>query len=138
MKKVLMILGIVFLVVVVGIVALLMFAQSSGSQHQEDFFAALYAGDTAKLTGMMHPELQKLVDAPVLAVLAQSMKENLGAFKGLSKTNFNTSSSYENGVKKVESSGEVLFEKGTATSELVYMNDLLTSFNVKSPKLPVD
>ena len=90
MKKVLMILGVVFLVVIVGFVALLIWAQRSGNASQEAFFKAVGSGDATQVTAMFHPALREEVDEPVLAAWMQEVKSKLGNFTGLSKSHFNT------------------------------------------------
>ena len=136
MKKVLMVLGIVLLVVIAGIVALLVWAGAAGSAMQEEFFAAVLSDDPSKVTAMFHPALNEEVDQPVLAAWMSSFKKNLGSFQGLSKTDFNTSTKYEDGQKITESSGTVNFEKGQANAELVFVDGKLAKFLVKSDKLP--
>ena len=138
MKKVLMVLGIIFLVVIVGFVALLIWAQKSGSGLQEKFFLAVLSGEPNQVTAMLDPSAQKEVDEPVLAAWMQAVKTNLGGFKGLSKTNFNTSVNYKDGAKITESIGTVEFEKGDANSELVFRDDRIVKFLIVSKALPDD
>jgi hypothetical protein len=87
---------------------------------------------------MFHPALKEEVDEPVLATWMAVVKKNLGGYQGLSKTDFNTSSKYEDGRKITESSGTVNFEKGQAHAELVFHDGKLVKFFVKSDKLPGD
>jgi len=138
MKKVLMVLGIVFLVVIAGIAAIMIWAGASGSAIQERFFSAVLSGDPGQVTAMFHPALREEVDEPVLATWMAVVKTNLGGYQGLSKTDFNTSTKYEDGQKITESSGMVNFQKGQAHAELVFRDGKLVKFLVKSDKLPDD
>jgi S1-C subfamily serine protease len=83
-------------------------------------------------------DLKEEVDEPVLAAWMVVVKKDLGSYKGLSKTDFNTSTKYENGQKITESSGAVNFEKGQARAELVFVDGKIVKFLVKSDKLPSD
>lgn len=138
MKKTLMILGVVFLILIAAVIALLVWGQRSGQAKQEAFFRAVMSGDPAQVTAMFHPALQNEVDEPVLALWMRAAKENLGAFKGLAKTNFSTNVKYVDGAKISESSGKVLFEKGEARSELVFRDDRLVKFDIESDRIPKD
>jgi hypothetical protein len=138
MKKILIVLGIVFLAVIAGVAALLIWAGASGSAMQEQFFTAVLSGDPGQVTTMFHSALREEVDEPVLATWMVVVKKNLGSYQGLSKTDFNTSTKYKDGQKVTESSGMVNFEKGQAHTELVFRDGKLVKFLVKSDKLPDD
>jgi hypothetical protein len=90
------------------------------------------------VTAQFHPALKEEEDEPILAAWMGVVKKNLGNYQGLSKTDFNTSTKYENGQKTTESSGTVNFEKGQAHAELVFLDGKLVKFLVKSEKLPND
>jgi hypothetical protein len=135
MKTFLMILGVLFLILVAGVVAIFVWAGTSGENTQEAFFKAVGSGDTQQVMAMFHPSLRDEVDAPVLAAWMEAFNARLGAFEGLSKTDFNHSSEYVNGVKVVKSSGTVRFAKGEAKSELVLQDDKVIGFDVSSPAL---
>ncbi len=138
MGKVLKILGIVFVVIVVGVVALLIWAQRKGSAQQEKFFRAVLSGEPKQLMDMFDPALRDSVDEPVLAAWMKAVKGGLGEFKALSKTNFHTSSNTVNGVEVVESKGTVNFEKGEADSEVVFRDGKIAGFFVTSDKVATD
>jgi hypothetical protein len=133
-----MVLGVVFLVVIVGVAGLMVWAQRSGSTTQEAFFKAVESGDVKQVTALFHPALLKEVDEPVMAAWMASVKSELGNYTGLSKTDFSTSMKYENGAKIVESKGTVNFEKGTAKSEITLRDDRIVAWNVVSDKIPPD
>jgi len=132
MGKVLKILGIIFLVIVVLGVAGLFIAHSAGTKAQEELFAAFGTGDVDAVMALMHPALKEEVDKPVLAAVIAGFNERLGAFEKLSSSNFNTSTEVRDGVKLTESRGEVVFEKGRATSDLGYRDGLLLRLNIES------
>ena len=138
MKKLLIILGIVFVVLIVLCAGVLFLAQRAGSTQQDAFFAAVESGDVEQVLKLFDSALKEEVDQPVLAAWVKTVNNNLGAYQGLSATDFDTSTKYEGGVKLTESKGTVNFEKGTARSELRFHNDLLVAFSVTSDRIPDD
>jgi hypothetical protein len=138
MKKILVVLGIVFVVIIVGVGSILIYGGAAGSAMQEQFFTAVLSGDPGQLTAMFHPALTKEVDDRDLAAWMAVIKKNLGGYQGLSKTDFNTSVNYEDGQKITESKGTVNFERGQAHAELVFSDGKLVRFFVTSDKLPED
>lgn len=127
---------------VVGSVALcggcLYWAQRSGSAHQEEFFAAVGTGDVQKVTALLCPQLQAKIDEPLLAAWIAAVNANLGRYQGLSKSDFNTSTSYTEAGKRVESKGTVEFAKGSAHSELVYVDGKIVEFSLAKVAFPDD
>lgn len=138
MGTILKLLGVLALIVIAGVVALLVWAAKSGAAAQDKFFLAVVSGDPQQVLAMSDPELQSEVDAPVLAAWMKAVKTNLGAYKGLSNTDFHTNSSSTGGVTTIESKGTVNFEHGDATSEVTFRNDKLVGFHIKSDKLKGD
>jgi len=138
MKRILVWLGVVFLVIIAGVVVLLVWGQRSGQARQEAFFKAVMSGDPKQITAMFDPALCDEVDEPVLVAWMKAAKDSLGAFKGLAKTDFSTNVKYESGAKLTESSGKVLFEKGEARSELVFRDEKLIKFNIASDRIGAD
>ncbi len=132
MGKVLKILGIIFLVLIALAAAGLFFAHSAGTKAQEKLFAAFGTGDVDAVMALMHPAMKEEIDKPVLAAFIVGFNERLGAFKELSSSNFDTSTEVRDGVKLTQSKGEVIFEKGRATSDLAYRDGLLVRLNVES------
>ncbi|MBN1556097.1 MAG: hypothetical protein JXA11_15250 [Phycisphaerae bacterium] len=135
MKKVLMVLGIVFLVLIAAVVALMVWAHGAGEERQEEFFQAAGTGDPQKLLSLCDPALADDLDVPVLKMWMDGLNRQLGPYKGLSKANFSTSSNTTNGRKFVESKGTALFEKGEAQVEMQSVNGKITAFRVTSEKL---
>jgi len=58
MKKTLIILGVLFLVLIVVLVGVLVWAGSVGQAKQEQFFRAVMSGDAKQVTAMFHPALR--------------------------------------------------------------------------------
>ncbi len=125
--------AVLLLVVVVGV--LLVWAFWKGSNEQQEFFDAVLSGDSSRVMAMFDPALRQEIDEPVLAEWIAAVRNRLGNWKGLRKTDFNTSSRVENGVRITESRGTVLFEHGEAESALVLQNGKIVEFNVSSDKL---
>ena len=132
MGKVLKILGIVFLVFLALGAAALFFAHSAGTKAQEKLFTAFGTGDVDAVMGLMHTTLKEDIDKPVLAAYIAGFNEKLGAFEKLSASDFDTSTEVSDGVKLTQSKGEVIFEKGRATSELTYLDGQLISLEIDS------
>ena len=125
--------AVVILVVLLG--ALLTWAYISGGAEQQTFFAAVQSGNPSNMTALMHPKLKEQIDEPVLGAWMAAFNTHLGNFVALDTTDFNTESKTENGVTIKTSKGTVKLDKGTATSDLVMHNGLITEFNVQSDKL---
>ncbi len=138
MKKFLTVMGVGFLVVIVLFGVLLVWAQKSGAKHQEKFFRAVLSGDTAKVMVMLDAELKAQVDEPVLAEWMKLVTDTLGDYKGLSKANFSTSKTIQNGATVIKSKGTVRFTKGSAESQLTLRAGLLTGFFVTWENFPKD
>lgn len=132
MGKVLKILGIIFLVLIALGAAALFFAHSAGTKAQEKLFTAFGTGDVDAVIALMHPTLKEEVDKPVFAEFIAACNEKLGAFEKLSASNFDTSIKVSDAGKLTQSKGEVIFEKGRATSELVYLDGQLISLDIDS------
>lgn len=128
---------IVALVVIAGLlVALFGWAHSSGEDLQKNFFTAVLSGDANRVTALMHPALREEVDEPVLEQWQAAVRANLGEFRKLSGTDFNTSSSATGAGHFTETKGTVEFEKGTASSELKFKDGQLMGFHVTSDRIP--
>lgn len=136
MGNVLKILGLVFLVLVVGFVGLLVWSHGKGESTQERFYAAVDSGDPQQVLALFDPLLVEKVDAPVLALWMKAVHDHLGRFKGLAKSKFSTSSSTENGHDRLESSGRIEFEKGEGESKLVFLDDKVIAFELRAEALP--
>ncbi len=127
--------GLVFLLLVGGCVAMLMWAAKEGAAAQEKFYKAVESGDPQQVLDLCDPALREQIDAPVLAAWQKAVRTKLGAYKEMSTSDFSTNANSENGVTTIESKGTVHFEHGDAKSELKFRNGLLTAFNIESEKL---
>ncbi len=125
-----------FILLVVGCGAILFFAHKAGNDVQEDFYTAVLSGDVAKVKAQFHPELAQKVDDPVLAAWMKAVKRDLGAFKGMSASNFKTSINQTSNGSEVTSKGVAEFEKGEAESMLKLLDDKIVAWEVKSKSLP--
>jgi hypothetical protein len=108
------------------------------AQAQDKFFIAVGSGDPQRVMALMHPELKKQVDEPLLADWMKQLNASLGKYEGMSWTDWNASVKIENGVKYNKAKGTFNFAKGDAKGEFVYAGGQLTSFKVDSDKLPKD
>jgi hypothetical protein len=135
MGKLLKVLGLAFLVLIVLFAGLLFWAARAGSKLQEEFFAAVGTGKTDTVLAIMAPTLRAEIDEPMLAAWIATINTKLGPYKGMRKTDFNTSSRLVDGVTVTQSVGTVDFEHGTAKSELVFHNGQLAGFHLQSEQL---
>lgn len=138
LKKILTILGAAFLVLIVLLAGILIWAQRSGAELQERFFTAVVSGDPEQVLALCDPALRDEIDAPILTAWMAEVRKQLGAFQGLSKTDFDTKARVTTEGSFRESKGTVHFQNGDATSDLVLRNDLLVSFSIKSEKIGDD
>jgi len=136
MGKLLKVLGAVFLLLIVGFVGLLIWSHEKGEATQERFYAAVDTQDPEKVLELFDVRLLEKVDAPVLAMWMKAIHDNLGAFKGLAKSKFSTSSSKQDGHDRLESSGRIEFEKGEGESKLVFLDDKVIAFELRADAMP--
>ncbi len=135
MGTVLKILGVIFLLLVIGFVALLFWAHGEGEDQQQRFFDAVATNDPAKLMAMMSPELASEFDPPILKLWMKAVNENLGAYQGVSATDFSTNTESTDKGQLTETKGEVEFEKGKAQVRLTLIDDKLVGFEVEADAL---
>lgn len=135
MGKVLKVLGVVFLLIVVGIVALLVWAHHEGGKEMDRFFGAIETGDPQKVLDLMAPSLTDEIDPPVLKLWMKAVNERLGKFDGLSAGSFGTETETTDAGQKTETHGTAKFEKGEAEVRLVLLDDKIVGFQVSSDKL---
>ena len=134
-KKLLMVFGAAFLLLVAGVAALLIWAQRAGSEQQEKFFTAVTSGDPQKVLDLCNPALAEKIDAPVLGAWMKEVQKQLGAYRAMSATDFNTSMNSTNQGTVITSKGTVHFEKGDAKSDLTFTDGKLTAFEINSDKI---
>jgi hypothetical protein len=93
------------------------------------------SGDANRVTALFDPALRAEVDEPILAQWMVVFKANLGDLKGLSKTDFNTSTNVTSAGRFTETSGKVNFEKGDANSQLKFKDGKIVAFDIVSDKI---
>ena len=135
-KKILMIFAGAIGVGALGCAALLFFGHKKGTEVQSAFYEAVLSGDVAAVKARFAPEIRGEIDDPVLAAWMGAVKEHLGAFTGISSSNFSTKVRTENGQDIVESTCVAEFEKGTAKSGLKLVDDLIVAWKTESDALP--
>jgi hypothetical protein len=138
LKKILIVLGTALLLLIAMLAVILIWAQRSGSVLQDRFFTAVVSGDPQQVLAMCDPALRDEIDVPVLGDWMAEVRKSLGAYKGLSKTDFDTQAKVTTEGSFKESKGTVHFERGDAASDLVVRNDLLIRFSINSDKIPDD
>ncbi|MBA4020074.1 MAG: hypothetical protein C0483_23145 [Pirellula sp.] len=137
-KTLLLVLGAGALLLVGSCVAFLVWAQRAGSEQQEKFFMAVSSGDPQKVLDLCDPGMTEQVDAPVLGAWMAEVQKQLGAYKAMSSTDFNTSMSSDDKGTVITSKGTVHFDKGDAQSDLTFTNGKLTAFEINSDKIKGD
>jgi len=135
MKTILAILGVVFLVIIAGLAGILLWAGGSGKAEVKRFFDAVATGDTKAVTAILAPQVAADLDEPVLAVWIAALNARLGAYQGLSATDFHARAAVEGGVRQVECEGTARFEKGEAKVRVTSAGGKVIGFSVKSDKL---
>ncbi len=103
------------------------------NQIEVDFFRAVADGQGDQAMEMMHPELKKLVDAPVLAAWSNAWKQRLGGFHSLKRTSTNYRLSLTGVEHRFESSVE--FAEGKGNASLTIFNDTIVAFSLDSDAL---
>jgi hypothetical protein len=132
MGKVLKILGVVFLVLVVAIVALLVWAHGKGEKEMTTFFQAVETGQPEKVRALMAPELAKEFDPPIFKMWLDAFNERMGSFSGLAKSNFNTKTQATGNGTVTVIEGTAMFEKGEAEVSMQYTDGKMTFLKINS------
>ncbi|MBS3821372.1 MAG: hypothetical protein KGY81_06390 [Phycisphaerae bacterium] len=114
MGKVLKVLGVLFLIIIVGVIALLVWAHGEGDEQMDRFFRAVETGEPEKVRALMVPELAETFDPPVLEIWLDAFNSNMGKFTGLAKSEFSTNKKTTSAGTVTEIEGKALFEKGEA------------------------
>ena len=109
--------------------------QAESNPHRR-FFAGVASGEVTQLKGLMDPALTHQVDDPVLQVWVQALNERLGKVTAIQVADRSSKQTFNGTI--VETTAEVQFEKGTASSEMTTVNGRLIAFNVQSAQLGTD
>lgn len=106
---------------------------TTGQQLQQGFFRAVESGKAQSVLQMMHPALVKQIDSPVLQTLIKKINRDLGRSSMIEQT---TVSSVNDGDQHVvETTAEVVCEKGVITVSLKAVNGIIVRFDVASEKI---
>lgn len=132
MGKVLKVLGVIFLLIIAGFVALLFWAHSEGEEQMSGFFQAVGTGQPEKVTALMTPEYAATFDPPILKMWMNAMNERLGTFQDMSSNGFNTSKNTTNGVTRTEVEGTAEFEKGDARVKMILIDEKISDLSIES------
>ena len=105
-------------------------AQSDAETVDLDaFFAAVEQGEVEPLLGMMHPQLARQIDPPILEAWLQAVAFRLGKVESIiPDTTLVTDA-------RQEFTADVVFTKGTAVAELVLLKNNIVAFEIKSASL---
>lgn len=98
---------------------------------QDRFFRVMESGDENRLLTLFHPGLRSQFDAPVVKAWMDQLNQKLGPYRGMTWTDFKSSSKWVNGVKLEEAEGTFLFEQGKAKAAFVYQDQQLVKFDVE-------
>jgi hypothetical protein len=138
MGTVLKVLGILFLVIVGGFVALLFWAHGAGEAQQKAFFGAVATGEPDKLIAILDEGSIGRIDPPILKMWMAHVNDKLGKYEGLAASKFNTSTKTVEAGKLVESEGLAKFEKGEAQVRLTELNGKIVGYDITSDALKGD
>lgn len=105
-------------------------AQSEAETVDLDaFFAAVEQGEVEPMLGMMHPQLARQIDPPILEAWLQAVAFRLGKVESIiPDTTLVTDA-------RQEFTADVVFTKGTAVAELVLLKNNVVAFEIKSASL---
>jgi len=117
------------------LVAMLLFAAPIHAQSESEtidldtFFSAVEDGDVETLLDMMHPQLARQIDPPILEAWLQAVAFRLGRVESiLPDTTLVTDA-------RQEFTADVIFSKGRAVAELVLLKNSIVAFEIKSASL---
>ncbi len=107
----------------------------TSSRSYDQFFQAVQAEDEQAVLSLMHEELQAKIDAAFLKQWVLALHESYGDYEGMSWTNFKTNVSFENGVRKTDTSGTFDLQHGSVDGEFRLIDGKIISFSVDADKL---
>ena len=95
----------------------------------EQFFTAVQEGKVENLTRLMHPQLARRIDPPILEAWLQAVAFRLGRVEAIEEDVVITTGD------RRELSARVHFTKGIAQAELVFVDQAVVGFEIKSDHL---
>lgn len=138
MGKVLKVLGVIFLIFIVGFVALLFWAHGEGAEQNKKFFDAVASEDPTQFIALMDDSLASQLDPPVIRMWMEYVNKRLGKWQGLAASEFSTEKKMVDAGTMVETKGAAKFEKGQADVRLTVLNDKIVGYEVYSEALKGD
>ncbi|MEM9585812.1 MAG: hypothetical protein AAGA03_00910 [Planctomycetota bacterium] len=136
MKKRLIALLIMAVVSVSGLGALLYGASRANQALQQPVMEAIAEEDASGFLQLCSPELRLQIDRPLLEDWLTAMHQSLGDLQHTSGQDFDVRVQLNSAGKITRCRGQVVFQRGIATSKLVFLNDRLVEFDIESDTLP--
>lgn len=93
------------------------------------FFQAVQQGEVEKVTELMHPQLVRQIDPPILEAWLQAVAYRLGRVEAI------TPDTEYHADERSELTADIVFSKGNARAELVMLKGQIVAFSIKSEKL---
>ena len=138
MKRVLLAFAMLAVLGTCGVTALLAAGYQKNQQLQTPVFEAIAAQDADAFLALCDPSVRNQIDPPMLTTWMGALNDSLGTCRFESTGPFRVNFEKKPGETIIESSGGMRFEKGTATSDLVFLNGKIVSFSIDSDRLPKD
>lgn len=135
MGKALKIIGIVFLLLIVGFVVLMFWAHGEGEEQMQKFFDRVSTGDSKVFIEALETSKTGPVDPPVIKMWMDHFNERMGKYKGISATNFSTNKQFVDAGTTVECKGLAKFEKGEVDVRIFLLNDKIISYSIEGEAL---
>jgi hypothetical protein len=120
-----------FVCLCAGVVLLIVYGMSSGTQVLHDFFGKVAAGPTPAALGEIHPALAEVADARQIVALVREIQASRGAFQGVETNGFSFSDDLSGGVRKQEYAGTLQFEKGNLSMALGFVDGKLVKIEIR-------
>ena len=138
MKRVILAIFTLFSLGICGVGILLAAAYQGNHKLQMPVFKAIAEEDTDGFLALCDPRLRDEIDPPLLLSWMSAMNESLGQCRFEPVGAFNINVEKTPGETITKSSGGIQFEKGTASSKLVFLNNKIIQFSIDSDRLPGD
>ena len=138
MKRVILSVTALGLLGIFGVGMLLAAGYQKTQQLQTPVFEAIAQENIEALMDLCDPSVRDQIDPPMLATWMRALNDSLGECQFEPAGTFSVSFEKKPGKTIVKSSGKMKFERGTATSDLVFLNGKIVSFNIDSDRLGKD
>ena len=111
-------------------------AQAPADAQQYKIFTtmlrAVEARDTKLFMSLLHPELPKVIDEPILQFYFDVLHDRLGSITRKKPSDLKRETKTDSGVSSVVTSATVAFEKGTGVFECAEQEGKIVSFDLAS------